>query len=58
MRRIRPDCLVLAELELWPNLILAARASGARVAIINGRLSERSFRGYSRARFVAPVSLA
>ena len=27
MRRIRPDCLVLAELELWPNLILAARAA-------------------------------
>jgi 3-deoxy-D-manno-octulosonic-acid transferase len=50
MRRIRPACLVLAELELWPNLILAARASGARVAIINGRLSEHSFRGYSRAR--------
>ncbi|HEY1600178.1 MAG TPA: 3-deoxy-D-manno-octulosonic acid transferase [Pirellulales bacterium] len=52
MRRIRPACLVLAELELWPNLILAAHASGARVAIINGRLSERSFRGYSRARFL------
>ena len=30
MKRVRPDCLVLAELELWPNLILAARRSGAR----------------------------
>ncbi len=48
MRRIRPDCLVLAELELWPNLILAADAAGTRVAVINGRLSERSFRGYRR----------
>jgi 3-deoxy-D-manno-octulosonic-acid transferase len=48
MKRIRPDCLVLAELELWPNLILAARRSGARVAIINGRLSDRSYRGYRR----------
>lgn len=50
MRRIRPDLLLLAELELWPNLVRAAQASGARVAIINGRLSEHSFRGYLRLR--------
>jgi 3-deoxy-D-manno-octulosonic-acid transferase len=50
MRRIRPSLLVLAELELWPNLIRAAREANARVAIINGRLSERSFRGYQRIR--------
>jgi 3-deoxy-D-manno-octulosonic-acid transferase len=48
MARIRPDCLVLAELELWPNLIAEARRAGARVVIINGRLSDRSFRGYRR----------
>ncbi len=50
MRRIRPDLLVLAELELWPNLIHAARRHGAPVAVINGRLSEHSFRGYRRIR--------
>jgi 3-deoxy-D-manno-octulosonic-acid transferase len=50
MRRIRPDILVLAELELWPNLIRAARRHGAKAAIINGRLSEHSFRGYRRIR--------
>jgi 3-deoxy-D-manno-octulosonic-acid transferase len=50
MRRIRPDVLVLAELELWPNLIRAAGRHGAKVAIINGRLSEHSFRGYRRIR--------
>jgi 3-deoxy-D-manno-octulosonic-acid transferase len=48
MRRVRPDLLVLAELELWPNLINAAKEQGARVAIVNGRLSDKSFRGYSR----------
>ncbi len=48
MKRIRPSLLVLAELELWPNLIRAAREHGARVAVINGRLSERSYRGYRR----------
>lgn len=52
VRRIRPDVLVLAELELWPNLIAACRASGARVAVVNGRLSDRSFRGY---RLLRPV---
>lgn len=50
MRRIRPDCLVLTELELWPNLIRAARERGARVAVVNGRLSQRSHRGYRRVR--------
>ena len=50
MRRVRPDVLVLAELELWPNLVRAAREQGARVAVINGRLSEHSFRGYRRVR--------
>ncbi|HEV3341952.1 MAG TPA: glycosyltransferase N-terminal domain-containing protein, partial [Pirellulales bacterium] len=57
VRRIRPTCLVLAELELWPNLIGAARRSGARVAIVNGRLSERSFNGYRRLRWLIGCSL-
>jgi len=50
MRRIRPDLLALAETELWPNLVRAARETGARVAVVNGRLSDHSFRGYSRIR--------
>ena len=53
MRRIRPSLLVLAELELWPNLVRAARRHGARVAVINGRLSEHSYRGYRRIRPLA-----
>ncbi len=48
VRRVRPDVLVLAELELWPNLVWAARRKGARIAVINGRLSQQSFRGYRR----------
>jgi 3-deoxy-D-manno-octulosonic-acid transferase len=50
MRRIRPTMLVLAELELWPNLIATAKAHGARVAIVNGRLSDHSYPGYRRVR--------
>jgi 3-deoxy-D-manno-octulosonic-acid transferase len=48
--RLRPTALVLVELELWPNLILHARRSGIPIALINGRLSERSLRGYRRLR--------
>jgi len=46
MRRIQPELLVLTELELWPNLIRAANECGAAVAVVNARLSDRSFRGY------------
>ncbi|MDO4558342.1 MAG: 3-deoxy-D-manno-octulosonic acid transferase, partial [Planctomycetia bacterium] len=52
MRRIRPDVLVLVELEVWPNLIREAVRSGVRVAIVNGRLSEHSADGYRRFRRV------
>ncbi len=50
LHRIRPDLLVLAELELWPQLIASAKSEGVHVAIINGRLSDRSLRGYLRFR--------
>jgi 3-deoxy-D-manno-octulosonic-acid transferase len=46
--RLKPTALVLAELELWPNLILAASKANVRLAITNGRLSEKSFRGYRK----------
>lgn len=52
MSRVRPDVLLLAELELWPNLVRAARRHGARVVIANGRLSEHSHRGYMRIRWM------
>ena len=48
--RVRPTVLALVELELWPNLVRAAKNAGARVAIVNGRLSQRSHRGYRKLR--------
>ncbi|MEX0818893.1 MAG: 3-deoxy-D-manno-octulosonic acid transferase [Pirellulaceae bacterium] len=56
LHRMRPDVLVLAELELWPNLICESHRRGTCVAVVNGRLSERSARGYGRIRrFVGPL---
>ncbi len=48
LERVRPTVLALVELDLWPNLIEAATRAGSRVAVVNGRLSEHSFRGYRR----------
>ena len=45
----RPDLLVLAESELWPNLILETKARRAPIAVINARISPRSFRRWRRA---------
>lgn len=43
---VKPDLLVLEYTEIWPNLIRAAHASGARVALTNGRFSARHLSRY------------
>ncbi len=48
MVRLKPRLLILVELEVWPNLIAQAKRYGCSVGIVNGRLSEGSFRGYRR----------
>jgi 3-deoxy-D-manno-octulosonic-acid transferase len=56
--RIRPDVLLLTELEVWPNWIRAAQRSGVQVAVVNGRLGDKSFRGYSRLRWLLHSTFA
>ncbi len=48
LRLIDPVLIVLAEGELWPNFLLAAKQRGVPVASINARMSPRSFRNYRR----------
>ncbi|MEZ6063865.1 MAG: 3-deoxy-D-manno-octulosonic acid transferase [Planctomycetaceae bacterium] len=50
LSRIRPSLLVLMELEFWPNMLSACQNAGVQTAVINARMSERSFRGYRRVR--------
>ena len=52
LRRIRPSVVVLVENEMWPNLIRYARKQGIPAVIINGRISEHSYRGYRKIRFI------
>jgi 3-deoxy-D-manno-octulosonic-acid transferase len=44
--QLRPDLLVLEYTELWPQLIGAARAAGARLVLTNGRIGPDNVRGY------------
>jgi 3-deoxy-D-manno-octulosonic-acid transferase len=51
--RVRPDMIVLGELELWPNLLAAAHRRGVPIIVANGRMSERSAKGYGRVAWLA-----
>ncbi|QDT06987.1 3-deoxy-D-manno-octulosonic acid transferase [Rubripirellula lacrimiformis] len=50
LRNLSPLQLVIAELELWPNLIRIATDRGCPVSIINARLSDRSSKRYQQFR--------
>lgn len=47
-RMVQPGVIVILETEIWPNLLRQARRDGVPVIFVNGRLSDRSFRGFSR----------
>jgi 3-deoxy-D-manno-octulosonic-acid transferase len=47
---VRPDAVALMELEVWPNLAQLCRDRGVSLAVINGRLSDPSFRRYQLVR--------
>lgn len=49
---LQPELIVIAETEFWPNLLRAARRRGVRIAIVNARISDRSFPGYRRWRLL------
>lgn len=56
MRAFDPQLVVVLETELWPNLCAAAKRHGAKLMLMNGRLSEKSYRGYSKLpRLVRPM---
>ncbi|MCF7816400.1 MAG: 3-deoxy-D-manno-octulosonic acid transferase [Kiritimatiellales bacterium] len=48
LRIVNPVRLILVEGEFWPNLIRLADKQGIPVSLINGRMSERSFKGYRK----------
>jgi 3-deoxy-D-manno-octulosonic-acid transferase len=45
----RPRAALFVESELWPNLIVAAKARGARLALLSARMTQASADGWARA---------
>jgi tetraacyldisaccharide 4'-kinase len=43
LRKLRPSLLIVLETEIWPNLWHEARRAGARVLVVNGRISDRAW---------------
>ena len=58
MRALRPELVVLAETEFWPNFLRISHGSGARVAVVNARISDRSWPRYLRFRWALRRVLA
>jgi 3-deoxy-D-manno-octulosonic-acid transferase len=48
LRRFDPRLVVVVESEFWPNLIASARRYGAAVVLVNGKMSEKSYRLHAR----------
>ena len=51
LRLVKPKLFVMVESEIWPNLLRECRRRGIRTAIVNGRVSRRSFNRYRLVRF-------
>jgi 3-deoxy-D-manno-octulosonic-acid transferase len=46
--RWKPSLAVFVESELWPNLLLEAKAAGTRLALVSAKLSDRSFKSWKK----------
>jgi 3-deoxy-D-manno-octulosonic-acid transferase len=51
LKKIRPEILITIETELWPNIFKVFKEYGIPVVMLNGRISENSFRGYKKISF-------
>ena len=56
MDLVRPRLFIMMETEIWPNLLRECRTRGVKTAVVNGRLSARSYSRYRMVRaFMRPV---
>ncbi len=54
----RPDAGLFVDSDIWPNLIQGAKARGTKLALVNARMSARSFDGWRWARGTAGALLS
>jgi len=56
IKRLKPALVILMETEIWPNLISYLRQNNVPVILMNARISDKSYRGYTSIKFfIAPV---
>ena len=48
LEALHPELVILAETEFWPNFLRLAHAAGSRIAVVNARISDRSWPRYRR----------
>ena len=53
-RIIKPELFLLLEAELWPNLINSLYKANTKIILVNGRVSDSSYRDYKRIGFIMP----
>lgn len=51
LKNVQPDLFITMETELWPNLFVTFKKQGIPIIIMNGRISDNSFKGYMRIKF-------
>lgn len=52
LNAINPSCIIIAETEIWPNFLRFARQREIPIILVNGRISDRSFRKYRQFRWL------
>jgi 3-deoxy-D-manno-octulosonic-acid transferase len=58
LKALQPKLVVIAETEFWPNFLRLAKQRGARIAVVNARISDRSLPGYKRLHWWLPKVIA
>jgi len=50
--RINPSAFIMIETEIWPNLLMCLRENGIPAMLVNGRISDRSYKNYRSVKFL------
>mgnify|MGYP003571274098 CR=1 FL=1 len=48
---VKPDIILIAETEIWPNIGIECKKRGIKLCIINGRISDRTYNSYKKLKF-------
>jgi 3-deoxy-D-manno-octulosonic-acid transferase len=53
IRKVNPKTLILVETEVWPSLIYICKSMGIKIVLINGRISDRTYRRYLNIKYIS-----